>query len=93
MKLQKDKAWSKPKRMCNHPELIPTHWDQPRPEPTEMVYSCECGENYNCPICGWGAGVYPCSCMRARQAEQELRAWYGKIGADYAEAWEALAKL
>ena len=61
---QNSAAWSKPKRMCHHPELVPTAWNQPRPEPVEMVYSCECGENYCCPVCGWGVGSYPCLCMR-----------------------------
>ena len=60
------KAWTKPRRMCYHPELFPTTWDQPKPEPAEMIYLCDCGENYSCPICGWGAGSYPCSCMRER---------------------------
>lgn len=65
-----DKVWPKPKRMCHHPELFPTGWNQSKPEPAEMVYSCECGENYGCPVCGWGAGSWPCSCMRERQAER-----------------------
>jgi len=87
-KLEKGKTWPKPKRMCYHPELIPTAWNQPRPEPTEMVYSCECGENYHCPVCGFGAATYPCSCMR----ERGLRAWYEETSERYAGAWEILAK-
>jgi hypothetical protein len=83
-------AKAKLKLMCNHPALFPTAWNQPRPEPAEMVYDCECGENYSCPVCGWGAGTYPCSCMRR---EERLRDWYEDISERYAGAWEALAKL
>lgn len=93
--MQKGKTWSKPKRICNHPNLRPTAWNQPKPEPAEMVYSCECGENYSCPICGWGAGCWPCSCMRAHQAEEKeqgLRAYYDELSKRYAGAWTILAK-
>jgi len=93
--LQIGKAWSRPKRMCNHPELIPTAWNQPKPEPAEMVYHCECGENYSCPVCGWGAAVWPCSCMKARQVEREdhgLRAYYDDISKRYSKAWRVLGK-
>ena len=96
MKLQKGKAWSKPKRMCYHPNLLPTAWNQPKPEPAEMVYYCECGENYSCPVCGWGAATWPCSCMREWQAEHKkegLRHWYDDTSASYAGAWKDLAKL
>ena len=88
------KAWSKPKRMCYHPELIPTAWNQPKPEPAEMVYFCKCGENYGCPVCGWGSATWPCSCMREWQAKQKkdnLRVWYDDTSDRYAGAWEALA--
>lgn len=88
------RVWDKPKYMCHHPELFPTAWNQPKPEPAEMIYSCECGENYSCPVCGWGAGKWPCSCMRERREERhELGAFYDEIIEQYAGAWEALAKL
>ena len=86
-----DEKWPKPKRMCHHPELVPTTWNQPRPEPVEMVYSCECGENYRCSVCGWGRGYYPGPCMRARGAERGLRAWYEETSEQYAGAWKTLA--
>ena len=58
--------------MCHHPELIPTQWKQPRPEPCRMVAHCECGENHSCPVCGYGAGSYPCACQRKQNAESEV---------------------
>jgi hypothetical protein len=45
---------------CSHPLLQPTAWDQPKPEPCQMVGSCE--HNLTCPVCGFGWGVYPCPC-------------------------------
>lgn len=50
---------------CNHPELRPTQWNQPRPKPTEMI-KCACGMNATCPVCGWGRSCYPCECDRRR---------------------------
>jgi len=50
--------------MCSHPELVPTRWNQPRPEPCRMVAHCECGENASCPVCGFGHGSYPCKCHK-----------------------------
>ena len=59
------RAWRGGKKvkgtLCHHPELRPTHWNESKPEPCEMV-GCECGENAVCPICGWGWGAAPCSC-------------------------------
>lgn len=81
---------AKPKRMCHHPEW--RSYTEAVPEPAEMVYHCDCGENYSCPVCGWGSGTWPCSCMRERR-EETLRAWYDDIGQRYAGAWEVLAKL
>jgi len=46
--------------MCTHPELYPTQWDQPKPLPTHVIGKCK--HNYQCPICGFGVGSYPCSC-------------------------------
>ena len=60
--------------MCHHPELIPTQWNQPRPQPCRMVAHCECGENHSCPVCGYGAGSYPCACRRRQNAGQQPRA-------------------
>lgn len=49
------------KEICYHPEMRPTQWNQPKPEPAEM-YGCECGANMHCPVCGWGRGSWPCKC-------------------------------
>ena len=48
--------------ICQHPELIPTKWNQQRPEPKEMTKTCQCGQNQICIICGWGFGSIPCKC-------------------------------
>ena len=44
--------------MCGHPELLPTRWNQPRPEPARTIGSCPV-HNHTCPICGFGRGQYP----------------------------------
>ena len=80
----------KPKWMCNHPEWY--SYGEPKPLPAEIIYSCRCGENWACPVCGWGAGTYPCSCMRERHKGQELRVWYDEIADRYDGAWKALAE-
>jgi hypothetical protein len=46
---------------CDHPELIPTHWNQSKPE-AYMGDTCDCGKNFTCPVCGYGFGCYPCDC-------------------------------
>jgi hypothetical protein len=48
--------------ICYHPELRPTDWNQPKPEPCEMILTCDCGANQMCPVCGYGFGSYPCPC-------------------------------
>ena len=48
--------------ICYHPELRPTGWNQPKPEPCEMILTCDCGANQICPVCGYGFGNYPCPC-------------------------------
>lgn len=52
--------------MCGHPELIPTQWNQPRPEPTRTIGDCPI-HDYICPICGYGKGQSPrCECPERR---------------------------
>jgi len=46
--------------ICGHPGLIPTAWNQPRPEPAKMVGSCK--HNMICLICGFGWGCAPDPC-------------------------------
>jgi hypothetical protein len=53
---------------CYHINLRPTEWNQPKPEPWHGE-TCDCGTNWNCPICGWGFGAYPCECAKQRMGE------------------------
>lgn len=48
---------------CDHPELIPTHWNQSKPE-AYTGDTCDCGKNFTCPVCGYGFGCYPCDCNK-----------------------------
>ena len=48
-------------RPCSHPHLRPTQWNQPKPEPAEMI---GCEHNYACPVCGYGAGMVPDPCHK-----------------------------
>lgn len=56
----------KKKVSCNHFWLVPTEWNQPKPEVWEGE-TCECGQNWCCPVCGYGNLVYPCECHKAKQ--------------------------
>ena len=48
--------------MCNHPELRPMNWDEPKPEPVRTVGNCPI-HDYVCPLCGFGVGCHPgCGC-------------------------------
>ncbi len=51
-----------PKRLCYHPYLGPTRWNEPKPPPAEVVISCKCGKRWCCPVCGYGEGHWPCEC-------------------------------
>ena len=62
---------------CSHPNLIPTQWNQQRPEPCEMVGCCE--KNQSCPVCGFGFGTYPCDCIRKKDAITEDEVTHGKF--------------
>lgn len=53
---------------CHHPELLPTQWEQKRPEPAQMV-GCDCGMNMTCSVCGWGRGAIPCKCTPNNQGD------------------------
>lgn len=56
---------SLPAKLCGHPE-----WMGPgdKPAATPVRYFCQCGANWGCPTCGWGAGALPCRCDRERMA-------------------------
>lgn len=77
----------KPKRMCNHPEWY--SYGELVPEPAEIVYQCECGENWACPVCNWGVGIMPCSCTRARRDKIEQSLEQSLV--ENAGVWEAPA--
>jgi hypothetical protein len=59
--------------ICYHPELRPTDWNQPKPEPCEMILTCECGANRICPVCGYGHGSYPCPCTTKDMKENPIQ--------------------
>ena len=52
----------KAERLCFHPNMLPTRWNQPQPAPCVVVELCECGANYYCPVCTAGSGQWPCAC-------------------------------
>lgn len=54
--------------MCYHPELIPTQWEQSKPEPTKTIGECPV-HSYVCPVCGFGVGCFPtCDCLEKRSS-------------------------
>ena len=59
--------------ICYHPELRPTGWNQPKPEPCEMILTCDCGANQMCPVCGYGFGNYPCPCTIKYMKENPIQ--------------------
>jgi hypothetical protein len=83
------------KPMCSHPELIPTQWNQPKPEPCEMNV-CTCGKNATCPVCGHGFGCYPCDCTPKIKYTSAGITWeqaMEKSLTDHADVWAELAKM
>ena len=52
--------------VCYHPELMPTAWNQPKPEPVKMIGLCK--HNMTCPICGFGWGCAPDPCDKSEDA-------------------------
>jgi hypothetical protein len=52
-----------PKRKitCYHTELLA--WVKPIMPPWHGE-TCDCGQNWCCPVCGFGQGSYPCDCNR-----------------------------
>jgi len=73
--------------ICNHPELRPNSWDEPKPEPCEMIV-CECGQNAYCPTCRFGYGSYPCKCGNKWKWDSLVEDGMER----YKDIWEALAK-
>jgi len=75
------------KRICYHLFLVPTAWDQKRPGPCE-VNSCRCGQNWTCPVCGYGQGSWPHVCdMPDGEHERLLK----RSLVENADIWRALA--
>ncbi len=64
------------RQICYHPEIRPADWNQPKPEPAEMVFTCECGQNAYCPVCNFGYGTYPCECYREELSKRVLNKYY-----------------
>lgn len=62
--------------ICNHLSLMPTEWNQPRPEPCDMALDCECGLNQTCPVCGWGQGCSQCPCAPPKKLGRQLDGSY-----------------
>lgn len=87
---ESEKAAELPVRYCNHPELLPTAFDQPKPAPAQIVYHCRCGENWACPVCRFGAGSWPCRCMREDAARRKSKS---KPSIDWQQLQEAQAQL
>ena len=54
--------FTKKGHICNHPEM-PNYNSTTgeKNEPCE-VNTCECGQNYICPKCGWGSVGLPHTC-------------------------------
>lgn len=52
--------------LCRH-EFV-QFVNRAKPEPCLIRFHCECGQNWGCPVCGWGAGAMPCRCARDRMA-------------------------
>ena len=69
----------KHKETCHHPELAPTQWNQPKPEPYTGD-TCDCGMNFICPICGYGHCCSPCGCTPRSRGKLYSPACYGSKG-------------
>jgi len=76
---------------CNHPELYPTQWDQPKPEPWHG-FTCDCGQNWICPVCGFGMGSCPCDCTRKIINEKQHYMLLEESLLIYKDIWKELAK-
>lgn len=73
--------------MCSHPELVPTQWNQPKPESAKMTM-CGCGRNASCPVCSYGWGAYPCDCKSTTRYEPEYGFVVTTTGSDSARSEE-----
>lgn len=51
-------------RRCYHPEEIPNLAGQKAPP--AQVRGCQCGQNWCCPVCGFGVWSHPHTCAPER---------------------------
>lgn len=51
-------------RLCHHPNYPKYNPNTGEPIPPGKIWSCACGKNWGCPICGFGVGAWPCDCTR-----------------------------
>lgn len=58
-------------RMCVHPYLVPTQWEQKRPAPAETLI-CETGCCETCPVCHWGRCCFPCKSMSVKESNWQV---------------------
>ena len=74
--------------VCSHPELLPTRWNQERPEAAAMTGSCK--HNMICPVCGsgWGCAPDPCD-VNKDDPISSLATLLGNMPGSQ-EDWEAL---
>jgi hypothetical protein len=61
----------KHKETCHHPELAPTQWNQPKPEPYTGD-TCDCGVNYHGP-CACGLNVSQGLCQSPKGSARANR--------------------
>lgn len=76
---------NKPKRYCNHPGWPPYNPMTGEKIPPGDIWECACGKNWSCPICGFGAGQWPCDCTNIEKVAEKYKH-------RFAGAWKELAK-
>ncbi len=79
---------TEPKRLCYHPG-----WPPYNPMTGEKVlpgeiWECACGQNWGCPVCGFGAGAWPCKCRPVNTVESTATKYKNL----FSQAWTDLAK-
>ena len=77
--------------ICGHPELIPTMWNQLKPEPCEMIGSCE--HNMVCPVCGFGWGCAPDPCNEKNIDSQTHNELLEESLTSNSAVWTEMAKV
>ncbi len=79
---------------CHHTEWWTSEYMPECPPPAEAT-TCDCGQNWTCPVCGFGQGQYPCDCNRERVTYYIDSATHKELLErgleEYADIWRALA--